>query len=99
MDRALSPDELAQVQEVFARHESTDVQFHALRTRQAGRLSFVSFHVLTPGSWSVQRGHDLVERVEAHLREQLGSVTVFTHLEPGEDPVSFADSDSTADSV
>jgi divalent metal cation (Fe/Co/Zn/Cd) transporter len=78
---------------VLARHASRDVQFHALRTRQAGRRSFVSFHVLTPGSWTVQQGHELLERVEADLRHELGNVTVFTHLEPAEDPVSFADVD------
>jgi cation diffusion facilitator family transporter len=93
MDRALPPDELAQVREVLARYESRDVQFHALRTRQAGRRSFVSFHVLTPGSWTVQQGHELLERVEADLRQELAHVTVFTHLEPIDDPVSFADVD------
>jgi len=47
--------------------------------------------VLVPGTWSVQRGHDLAEKVEAALREQLSHATVFTHLEPLEDPASFAD--------
>ena len=93
MDRALPPGEMAQVHAVLARHESRDVQFHALRTRQAGRRSFVSLHVLTPGSWTVQQGHELLERVEADLRDELGNVTVFTHLEPAEDPASFADVD------
>lgn len=93
MDRALPLAELTHVEEVLSRHESEEVRFHALRTRQAGRRSFVSFHVLTPGSWTVQEGHDLVERVEADLRERLGNVTVFTHLEPLEDPLSFADVD------
>jgi cation diffusion facilitator family transporter len=91
MDRALPADELARVREVLARQESDDVHFHALRTRQAGRRSFVSFHVLTPGTWTVQQGHDVLERVEADLRHELGNVTVFTHLEPAEDPLSFAD--------
>lgn len=91
MDRALPPEELALVRSVLARHECRDIQFHALRTRQAGRRSFVSFHVLTPGSWTVQQGHDVLERVEADLRDELGHVTVFTHLEPAEDPLSFAD--------
>lgn len=91
MDRALPAEELSEVYRVLAHHESSDVRFHALRTRQAGRRSFVSFHVLTPGLWTVQQGHDVLERVEADLRERLGNVTVFTHLEPVDDPVSFAD--------
>jgi divalent metal cation (Fe/Co/Zn/Cd) transporter len=44
-----------------------------------------------PGDWTVQRGHDLVERVERDLRDTVGHATVFTHLKPLEDPASFAD--------
>jgi cation diffusion facilitator family transporter len=91
MDRALEPDELARVQAALERHAGSDVQFHALRTRRAGPRAFVSVHVLVPGKWSVREGHDLAERVEADLRDALGHATVFTHLEPREDPASFAD--------
>jgi hypothetical protein len=44
-----------------------------------------------PGDWTVQRGHDLLEDVERDIRAALGSVTVFTHLEPVEDPVAWED--------
>ncbi len=91
MDKALEPDEIALVDEVLARHRCDEVSFHALRTRRAGPRAFVSVHVLVPGSWSVQTGHDLIEQIEAELRTALGGATVFTHLEPIEDPVSFAD--------
>jgi cation diffusion facilitator family transporter len=91
LDRALSEDELARIQDVLARFAADDVQFHALRTRRAGSRAFVSTHVLVPGDWSVQRGHDLAERVDEALHDALGHVTVFTHLEPLEDPASFAD--------
>lgn len=91
MDRALEPAELVLVDEVLGRHRCEEVEFHALRTRRAGPRAFVSVHVLVPGSWSVQTGHDLIETIEAELRAALGGATVFTHLEPIEDPVSFAD--------
>jgi divalent metal cation (Fe/Co/Zn/Cd) transporter len=91
MDRALPSDELAAVDDVLARFAGDDVQFHALRTRRAGRRAFVSVHVLVPGSWSVRRGHELAESVEAALRAALMRATVFTHLEPIDEPVSFAD--------
>jgi cation diffusion facilitator family transporter len=93
MDRAISEPERAQVEAVLARFADSEVHFHALRTRRAGRRAFVSVHVLVPGDWSVQRGHDLVERVEAALREALQHATIFTHLEPAEDPKSFADTE------
>jgi divalent metal cation (Fe/Co/Zn/Cd) transporter len=99
MDRALESDELARVEAVLARHAGSDVQFHALRTRRAGPRAFVSVHLLVPGQWSVREGHDLAERVEADLRDALGHATVFTHLEPREDPASFADTRLDRDDV
>jgi divalent metal cation (Fe/Co/Zn/Cd) transporter len=67
------------------------VQFHALRTRQAGARRFVSMHVLVPGKWTVQRGHELVESIDEDVRQTIANVTVFTHLEPLDDPASWED--------
>src|SRR3546814_15168636 len=65
--------------------------FHAIRTRTAGSRRFVTLHMLVPGAWSVQRGHDLVEDFELALATRLGPVAVLTHLEPIEDPLSQDD--------
>jgi len=91
MDKALPDEELTLVGQVLDRYESTDIHFHALRTRKAGRRTFISVHVLVPGGWSVKEGHDLAEKVEGDLRAPFEQATVFTHLEPIEDPVSFED--------
>ncbi len=91
LDTAIPPAERAAVQRVLERHRSDGVTFHALRTRQAGVRRFVSLHVLVPGEWSVQRGHDFLEVLERDLREVLPTVSVFTHLEPIEDPLAWED--------
>jgi cation diffusion facilitator family transporter len=91
MDRGLPEPERAKIHEALTRFERDGVDFHALRTRQAGSRAFVSLHVLVPGSWTVQQGHDVIEEVEAALRDRLPYATVFTHLEPAEDPRSFDD--------
>jgi cation diffusion facilitator family transporter len=93
MDRALPAADLERVNAVLGRYTEGDVRFHALRSRRAGRRTFLSVHVLVPGAWSVQRGHDLAEQVEADLRGVVQHATVFTHLEPLEDPASFDDSE------
>ena len=59
----------------------------------AGAQRFVSVHVLVPPDWTVQRGHDLLERIEADIRRALPPVTVLTHLEPLGDPAAMADQD------
>lgn len=91
MDASLPATDIDRIRKIFTRHESDGIQFHALRTRQAGTRKFVAVDVLVPGAWSVQQGHDLVEKIEAEIRAVVTDSTVFTHLEPIEDPVSWAD--------
>ncbi len=91
MDRAIPAAERAALDDVLNGFREDGIDFHAIRTRQAGSRAFVSFHVLVPGSWTVQRGHDLAEDVETATRAALPHATVFTHVEPAEDPASFDD--------
>jgi cation diffusion facilitator family transporter len=91
LDTGLATAERRALDEVLARHAGDRVQFHAVRTRQAGSRRFVSMHVLVPGAWSVQRGHALLEEIERDVRVAIPSVTVTTHLEPIEESVSFED--------
>ncbi|HLP10120.1 MAG TPA: cation diffusion facilitator family transporter [Opitutaceae bacterium] len=91
MDAALAPADLAKIDAVLATHRTAGVQFHNLRTREAGARKFVNFDVLVPGLWTVQQGHDLVEQIEGEIRDALPDSTVFTHLEPVEDPASWSD--------
>ena len=91
MDLALPAEDLATVRRVLDTYRSEEVQFHALLTRQAGARKFVSTHVLVPGAWTVQHGHELLEKIEQDIRAALPNSTVFTHLESLDDPASWAD--------
>jgi cation diffusion facilitator family transporter len=91
MDAALPADEVSRIESAIVPFMAAGVGYHALRTRQAGARRFVSFHVLVPGDWTVQRGHDLLERVEDAVMRAVPGTTVTSHLEPSEDPASHAD--------
>ncbi|MEH2414061.1 cation diffusion facilitator family transporter [Nostoc sp.] len=91
LDAALPKKEIDAIKSILNEYKHQDIQFHALRTRTAGTRRFVSFHVLVPGSWTVQQGHDLCEVIELAILRVLPSTHVTTHLEPVEDPVSWDD--------
>lgn len=91
MDEALPADRVTRITEVLDRYRAQGVEFHAIRTRAAAGRSFVSMHVLVPGAWTVKEGHDLVEQVERDVAATAPGTTVFTHLEPKEDPTSYRD--------
>lgn len=99
MDSALPPEELAEVARILKKYEQQGLQYHALRTRQAASRRFVSVHVLVPGFWTVDAGHDLLELLEADIRAALPEVTITTHLEPLEDPTSQQDKELDRPSV
>lgn len=91
MDKALSDEDHLKIVEVLTKYESDEVKFHALQTREAGRQRFVSMHVLVPGAWTIQKGHDLSEELEADIIAQLPDTIITTHVEPLEDERSWAD--------
>ena len=91
MDISLSAEDMAAVRKALQTYEQSGVQFHALCSRQAGARKFVSTHVLVPGDWTVQHGHELLDKIEADIRRALPDAVVFTHLESLDDPASWDD--------
>jgi cation diffusion facilitator family transporter len=94
MDASLPGEEQVAVVKVLDQYKAQGADYHALRTRQAAAQRFVSFHLLVPGSWTVQRGHALLDQIENEICRVLPGATVTAHLEPLEDPVSFKDAGS-----
>jgi cation diffusion facilitator family transporter len=91
LDASIPLEERQMINEILFAYDRNQVQFHAIRTRMAGARRFVSFHILVPGGWSVQQGHDLCEEVESAICHALPHMNVLTHLEPLEDPKSWTD--------
>jgi cation diffusion facilitator family transporter len=91
MDVALPEEDNRAIVEVLERFTTADVHFHALQTRESGHRRFISVHVLVPGAWTVQQGHDLLEDLEAAIAEALPDSDVHTHLEPAEDERAYQD--------
>ncbi len=91
MDEAIPQEQIDAIEAVLEKYRKQGLDFHALRTRQAGQLAFISLHVLVPGEWTVQRGHDEVELIEADISAVVQYSNITTHLEPIEDPVSQVD--------
>ena len=91
MDSALPDDLRAAIDAVLARHRADRIDFHDVRTREAGHERFVQLHMLVPGDWSVQRAHDLAETIEDELRAAVDDLTVTLHVEPINDPRAYED--------
>ena len=92
MDVTLPEEDNQVIEAVLERHrEPGQVDFHELRTRESGKWRFVEFHALVPGQWSVERGHDLVEKVEQEIHAALENCHITTHLEPIEDERAYND--------
>ena len=92
LDSSIPEDERLKITKMLDLYKKENLEYHSLMTRQAGQRKFIALHILLPGQLTIQEGHDLVEKIERDIRELFsGPVTVFTHLEPVEDPVSMDD--------
>jgi len=93
LDRALPPEQRRALDGALERFRARGIEFHALRTRQAGARSFVTLHVLVPAEWTVAQGHNLAHEVELDIRAALPDAAVLTHVEPLGYPESYQDVD------
>jgi cation diffusion facilitator family transporter len=91
MDSAIAPREQDQIETILNRYHQEGIQWHAMRTRQAGARRFISVHILVPGVWTVQQAHNLSERLEAEIRAVAPYISIFTHIEPKDDPAALND--------
>lgn len=89
MDEGLPPREVDAIVGAIGQVVGEGTQYHALRTRRAGTVRFVDFHLLVPGSMTVQHSHDLCCSVEERIRAALPGAQITIHVEPREDHASF----------
>lgn len=93
MDHALPEAEQQVVRTAIEGQLSPGMDYHALRTRQAGQHRFADFHLLVPGRQSVRQAHEITKRIEHAIREALPGIEVTIHVEPIEDQASWQDSE------
>jgi cation diffusion facilitator family transporter len=82
MDEAVAPALLARIRAVVSTEAEGALEAHDLRTRQAGRLTFVEFHLVVPGEMRVVEAHAICDRIEAALKAELENVVITIHVEP-----------------
>jgi cation diffusion facilitator family transporter len=82
MDAAVSPKIQERIRTLIAEQGSGALQAHDVRTRHAGRVTFIDFHLVVPGNMSVTSAHDICDRIEHALKEEMGEAVVTIHVEP-----------------
>ncbi len=91
MDVSLPKKDNARLLEILATHSGQGIDFHAVRTRESGSRQFMEMHMLVPGMWTVQQGHDAMEDLVETINAEFPDLKVIGHLEPIEDPRSYED--------
>ena len=58
---------------------------HDLKTRIAGRATFIEFHLVVDAAMSVADSHVICDRIEEALKAEIPSVRVIIHVEPDDE--------------
>ena len=95
MDKAMDGPDRADVDRILGSHcdPARNIDVHEVRTRVSGRQEFIEFHLLVPGKWSIEHGHDILHAMEDDLRDRFPGVHIASHLEPIEDERAYGDVD------
>ena len=82
MDEAVEPGLLARIRTAVSDNGDGAIEAHDLRTRHAGRLTFIEFHLVVPGAMSVDAAHAICDRIEGALKTEIDGATITIHVEP-----------------
>src|SRR5690606_7313992 len=82
MDVAVDPQMLGHIREIIASNAEGAIEAHDIRTRQAGKMVFIDFHLVVPGAMSVDAAHAICDRIESKLRDAVADSQITIHVEP-----------------
>ena len=82
LDEAVPDGELARIRAVIAANADGAIEAHDLRTRHAGRMTFVDFHLVVKGSMTVTEAHDICDRLERAIKAEMQDALISIHVEP-----------------
>jgi cation diffusion facilitator family transporter len=82
MDEAVPPATLERIRRIVAAEAEGAIEAHDLRSRHAGRYTFLEFHLVVPGGMTVRESHDICDRIEAALKAELLNAIITIHVEP-----------------
>ena len=82
MDVAVDPKHLAQIRDIIAVNAEGAIEAHDIRTRRAGRITFIDFHLVVAGTMSVEAAHTICDRIEAKLKGTVEDAQITIHVEP-----------------
>ncbi len=63
-------------------HVGELVDFHALRTRKAGRQRYIDLHLVMPKKVSVEEAHRMCDHLERDIKNKLKHASLIIHVEP-----------------
>jgi len=84
MDEAVAPDTLERIRALISENATGAIEAHDIRTRHAGRLTFIEFHLVVPGTMPVSQSHDICDRIERALKAEVHDASITIHVEPEE---------------
>ncbi len=82
MDEAVSPATLELIQNIITSQADGAIEAHDVRTRYAGRRTFIEFHLIVSGDMNVSRAHEICDRIELALKREIAGSTIHIHIEP-----------------
>lgn len=82
LDEAVDDEMLGRIRGLISAEATGALEAHDLRTRHAGRATFVEFHLVVPGAMTVSDAHDICDRIERAIKTEVEGAVITIHVEP-----------------
>jgi len=82
MDVALDDNDLTRIRRIVEENSGEALEFHDVKSREAGRARFLEFHLVVPSDMTVETSHEICDRIEDALISAMPGLRVTIHVEP-----------------
>jgi cation diffusion facilitator family transporter len=82
MDEVIDPDLIRTIRQAISTHADGAIEAHDIRSRTAGPMTFVEFHLVVPAQMAVEDAHTICDRIEEAIRQEIGKAVINIHVEP-----------------
>lgn len=82
IDEKISNDELSAIQEIVSNYNRYNMGIHEIRTRKAGKIKHIDFHLTLPENLTLKQAHDICDDLEKIIENRIRNTKILIHVEP-----------------
>lgn len=85
IDTRLSDEEELEIEKVIKEHSHKFIDYHKLKTRKAGNVKHIDFHITVAPDCTAEEIHDIIGNLKKDMNQKFKNTRINIHIDPYKD--------------